>query len=391
MVVLDTVGEARVVSEYQYYEFLAVDRPLTGAQRAQLRALSTRAEITATRFTNEYQWGDFRGDPRKMMEQYFDAHLYFANWGTRRLMLRVPRAALDAKTAEQYFCGDTAASFTMTREHLIIDLYADREPDVYWEETPDLGSMIGVRSELIAGDRRLLYLAWLFAVQHDEVDDEATEPPVPAGLAELSAPLEAVVEFLEIDEDLIDIAVEASPDLGEDEPGGIGEWIASLPVPAKDELLGRVASGDGVQVQALILRQFRESVPGQPVAAGAPARTAGELRDAAAAYKAEIAKIVAERRRAESAEKEVRKAAAYAKHLDDLSAREASAWVRAAALIETKSQRDYDTAVTLLCDLRALADRNGSLGAFTERIGDLRRQHQRKPSLMERFDAAGLA
>lgn len=378
------------MSEYQYYEFLAVDRPLSEAQRAQLRALSTRAEITATRFTNEYQWGDFKGDPRKMMEQYFDAHLYFANWGTRRLMLRVPRAALDTKTAEQYFYGDTAASFTVTGEHLIIDLYADREPDDYWEETPDLGSMVGVRSELIAGDCRLLYLAWLFAVQHDEVDDEATEPPVPAGLAELSAPLEAVVEFLEIDEDLIDIAVEASPDLGEDEPGGIGEWIASLPVPAKDELLGRVASGDGVQVQALLLRQFRESVPGRPVAAGAPARTAGELRDAAAAYKAEIAKAVAERRRAEAAEKEVKKAAAYAKHLDDLSAREASAWVRAAALIETKNQRDYDTAVTLLCDLRALAGRNGSRGVFAERVGDLRRQHQRKPSLMERFDAAGL-
>ena len=61
------------------------------------------------------QWGDFRGDPRKMMEQYFDAHLYFANWGTRRLMLRVPRAALDTKTAEQYFYGDTAASFTVVQ------------------------------------------------------------------------------------------------------------------------------------------------------------------------------------------------------------------------------------------------------------------------------------
>lgn len=65
--------------------------------------------------------------------------------------------------------------------------------------------------------------------------------------------------------------------------------------------------------------------------------------------------------------------------------------MRAAALIETKTQRDYDTAVTLLCDLRALAGRNGSLEVFTERIDDLRRQHQRKPSLMERFDAAGLA
>lgn len=379
------------MSEYQYYEFLAVDRPLTEAQRVQLRALSTRAEITATRFTNEYQWGDFKGDPQQMMEQYFDAHLYFANWGTRRLMLRVPRAALDARTAEQYVCKDTAASLTVTGEHLLIDLYADREPDDYWEETPDLGSMVGARSELIAGDHRLLYLAWLFAVQRDEVDDGVTEPPVPAGLADLSAPLEAIVDFLEIDNDLIGIAVEASPDLDEDEPGEIAEWIASLPAPEKDELLERVASGQGAQVQALLLRQFRETAPGKPAAAAVPARTARELRDAADAYRVEIVRAVEERRQTEAAGREVEKAAAYARHLDDLSAREASAWVRAEALIEAKNQRQYDTAVSLLRDLRALAERNGSLEVLTERLGDLRRQHQRKPSLMKRFDAAGLS
>jgi hypothetical protein len=61
------------VSEYQYYEFLALDRPLTSKQREELRQLSTRAEITATRFTNEYHWGSFRGDPQQMMADYFDA------------------------------------------------------------------------------------------------------------------------------------------------------------------------------------------------------------------------------------------------------------------------------------------------------------------------------
>jgi hypothetical protein len=34
------------VSEYQYYEFLALDKPLTDEQRAELRKLSSRAEIT---------------------------------------------------------------------------------------------------------------------------------------------------------------------------------------------------------------------------------------------------------------------------------------------------------------------------------------------------------
>jgi hypothetical protein len=84
------------VSEYQYYEFLALDKALTSRQREEFRQLSTRAEITATRFTSEYHWGDFRGDSAKMMASYFDAFLYLANWGTRHLMFaaRKPRRRL---------------------------------------------------------------------------------------------------------------------------------------------------------------------------------------------------------------------------------------------------------------------------------------------------------
>jgi hypothetical protein len=52
------------MSEYQYYEFLAVDRPLDERQQDEVRALSTRARITATSFINEYHWGNFGGDPR---------------------------------------------------------------------------------------------------------------------------------------------------------------------------------------------------------------------------------------------------------------------------------------------------------------------------------------
>jgi hypothetical protein len=51
------------VSEYQYYEFVAVDRPLTVAQQSELRALSTRARITPSSFVNDYQWGDLKVTP----------------------------------------------------------------------------------------------------------------------------------------------------------------------------------------------------------------------------------------------------------------------------------------------------------------------------------------
>jgi hypothetical protein len=64
------------MSEYQYYEFLAIDRPLTADEMDELRELSTRATITPVSFTNEYNWGDFEGSPDELMERYFDAHVY---------------------------------------------------------------------------------------------------------------------------------------------------------------------------------------------------------------------------------------------------------------------------------------------------------------------------
>lgn len=62
------------MSEYQYYEFQAIDRPLTERQIRELRRYSTRASITSTRFVNHYEWGDFKtlrpGWPNTSMRLY---------------------------------------------------------------------------------------------------------------------------------------------------------------------------------------------------------------------------------------------------------------------------------------------------------------------------------
>jgi hypothetical protein len=82
------------VSEYKYYEFLTVDRPLTTKEMAELRSFSTRARITPTTFVNEYSWGNFKGDEEAWMERYFDALLYVANCGTRILTLALVSTAV---------------------------------------------------------------------------------------------------------------------------------------------------------------------------------------------------------------------------------------------------------------------------------------------------------
>jgi hypothetical protein len=374
------------MSEYQYYEFLALDQPLTVEQRAELRSISSRAEITATRFVNEYQWGDLKGDPLQMVKEHFDAFLYLANWGTRQVMFRLPHGALDPETARQYCATDTA-SLVETDSHLILNLYVNQEEaDDYWDEPGgQLAAMVQARSELAAGDLRLLYLAWLLALQSDEVDFEETEPPVPTGLGQLSAGLQAVVDFFEIDEDLIAVAAAASPAI--EEPAGLAEWVAFLTTEEKDELLTRTAAGEGGQVQALLLRRFRAAGGSS---AAAPGRTAAELWEAAADLKDARVEAMKQRRREEEARQVAAQAAARAKRLDQLATRKEAAWAKVAEWIETRRPSDYDLAVSLLRDLQALAEREGDPEAFSQRFGELRARHQRKPTLQERFDRAGL-
>lgn len=67
------------MSEYQYYECQAIDRPLTEKEMAEVRSYSTRARITPTRgFVNDYSWGSSKGDEDAWMVRYFDAFLYLA-------------------------------------------------------------------------------------------------------------------------------------------------------------------------------------------------------------------------------------------------------------------------------------------------------------------------
>ena len=156
------------------------------------------------------------------MERYYDAHLYFANWGTHRVMLRLPRTLLDPEIAGQY-CVDGQVSLSTTHEYVILDLTSEDEAGEWVEDAEDsLSAIVGVRSELAAGDLRPLYLAWLAAFGvwdredafGDEEEDEL-EPPVPSGLGSLTAPQRALADFLRLDSDLLQVAAKASPGLPE--------------------------------------------------------------------------------------------------------------------------------------------------------------------------------
>ena len=379
----------RAMSEFQYYEFVAIDRPLTAKQQDELRAVSTRGRISSTSFVNDYQWGDLKADPRAWIEQYFDAHLYLANWGTHRVALRLPRAALDPVTAACYCVGDAAESWA-TRTHVIVDLHSEDEDGVEDWIDPEgrLAAIAPIRAELAEFDLRPLYMAWLLVVQNRELDEDELEPPVPAGLGKLSGAQRALADFLRLDPDLLAAAAEASQPLTVTVPSAavLDRWATGLPEADKDELLLRALRGDGL-LRSEMLRRFHGTNVDQPTESG---RTVGELLAGGENVWARRQEAMRKRKAAERRRKEQETAAAREKRLDVLERDPATAWQQVDALVEVKRAKEYDAAVTLLEDLHGLAVRNDDLAGFAARMGRLREQNTRRPSLIDRLDRAQL-
>ena len=328
------------MSEYQYYEFQAVDQPLSQQQMAELRALSTRATITPTRFQNFYTWGDFRSRPDTLTERYFDAFVYVANWGTHQLMLRFPRRLLERATVSPYATEECLRAWT-TAAHVVVGFHSQAE---YGEDDDDgqgwMASLLPLRAELASGDLRALYLGWLAGVQAEEVDEDALEPPVPPGLGTPSAALQALMAFLRLDADLLQVAASASAALApRPSRRALAQWIDALPGPDKTELLVRLVADGDPHVRLELLRQFEAARSGARAAvARTRRRTAEELLTSAKRQAEAKQRAAAERAARERARQEREQAAARAGYLDSLVGREEQVWERIEALVATKQQ-----------------------------------------------------
>jgi hypothetical protein len=377
------------MSEYQYYEFQAIDRPLTREEMQALRAVSSRAVITPTRFTNHYEWGSFKGDPSAWMKRYFDAFLYFANWGTHELMLRLPLQVLDLATARRYCRGEAAMAWA-TGEHVVLAFRSEDENAEWVEEDEDnLAAFTPLRQEIASSDLRALYLGWLLCVQGEELADAEEEPPCPPGLGSLSGSLEAFAAFLRVDDDLLAAAAAGSPEAETVLPAeAVKRWVASLPEAEKTTLLARFVAGSEPHLRAELVRRWRElQAPAWPAMRR---RAIGELR-ADAMQRAEARRRrEAELAAQERARKEREAAAIRERYLGALAPRETKMWEKVEALVATKQPRRYDEAVALIVDLREIAVRAGRQAEAAARIARLRELHARKPSFLDRLRAAGL-
>ncbi|RPJ49432.1 MAG: hypothetical protein EHM21_07085 [Chloroflexi bacterium] len=399
------------MSEYQYYEWQTVDRLLTPEEQSAVNGLSSHIEVSASRAVVTYNWSSFRHDPKEVLLQYFDAFFYLANWGTLQLMFRFSAGLLDAAEVQRY-CDGEVLTFETIGRHQVLSIELNPEDSELYELDASLSDFIRLRNDLLEGDYRLLYLAWLLHSTNEpdeydyEDDDEyeeegedefdhansgpggsdpdtsgVREPPVPPGLQKLTPALENFIRVFGIDPFVVKAAAEASPDLRASQAVNYRELVARLPRAECDGFLARLADGDpGLRLD--LRRRLKEFQPKESAAASdAEPRALQDLLQRAGAL--------------EEAENTRKAEAARQKHITEmknLAQREPQAWHQVETLLETgpKSGSTYDEATKMLEELEQLADFQDTRAAFFSNVQVLAaRFTPSRPSLLKRWQGKG--
>lgn len=316
------------MSEYQYYEFAAIDRPLTRAGMAKLRAFIT---------------------PTTLSVESSDTH-WILDW------------ALEESEDYDRFAQDDGSGW--------------------------MRRLIPLRDELLRGDLRPLYLGWLAA--GDALDDDAQEPDVPPGLAELSPAQQALVEFLEIDPDLLEAASTGSAapmPADDDEARLIIPWLDTWQIADMKDVLRRLALGHGQEAQRQVKSRYAAWLKAQrPAAPDSPRRRVAELR--------ELARSAAANRRAREAKAHAKREAERRRQheagLRQLMAAPDASWNAADTQAARGIASGYDEATRILVELAEGYALVSSREAFDRTLLRFLIPHAKRAALLRRLTDAGL-
>ncbi|MCA0454299.1 MAG: hypothetical protein LCI00_10030 [Chloroflexi bacterium] len=372
------------MSEYQYYEFQALDHPLTPEAQAEIQRLSSRVQLTATRASFVYNYSNFPGDPYRVLVKYFDAMLYITNWGTRQLMFRFPANTIpaDVITAYQYV---GSMDWSTAGKYIVLNIEFNPEDggDGEWVEGQGiLPGVVQLRHDIMHGDYRPLYLAWLKFAHYEldilEEDEDLTEPPVPPNLQSLSPTLRNFMDFFDIDPDWVAAAAQTSSET-EKIDVNLSSSIDRLSESEKHEFLERLLNGEPNLDIALTNRLREISGTGKVEWPMSERRTIRQILAAS--------EIIGQKR----LEIETQKAESVRlKKLKNIAKQQEQLWARIPTLIEQKKASTYDEALTILKDLRDLADHEQRMTEFQDKLEAIRSQYPRSQGLNRRLQEAKL-
>lgn len=336
------------MSEYQYIAFRAIDSGVSEKNLQYMRQQSTRAKITPWSFENEYHYGDFHGNAVEMLRRGYDLHLHYANYGIRTLLIRLPGGLPDAKTAKPYFDGKSLRFRKDKRGRggvlEISPFYEPGDLDELWDLSELLDRLVSLRSEILDGDLRPLYLMHLAVCRDgDHYREETVEAPVPAGLQKPTHAQLALVELYGIGESLIAAAAEESSPLPTqtDRRTRYTKWLAGQPEETKDAWLAELLGDPRSSVRPKILADFAKTSQTERWPTVQAGRTIAQLEA--------IAEEVHRKTKKRAADKAARQRANLLKKM----AADPTPYLRKTEqLVAERSTNSYRQAAKMLADLR---------------------------------------
>ena len=384
------------MSEYQYIEFQAVDRPLNDKQLAFAERQSSRADVSRRSLKVEYHYSDFRGDVDGLLRNGFDVFLHYANYGVRAIRLRLPDGLPFEKNVWSEFVDDDRLKWSKDSKGkggilTLCPYHESGEIDEAWEFDQYVDGAVHVRERLMAGDLRALYLLWLCAADDDYNDpDETIEPPVPHGMAELPRPCENLLTFFGLDTLMVKAAGEgvenASASVSQDKL--LEDWASSLNAEQAKSLLTRFLVEDSQSVKAETIAEIRKAKSPIAWATTEKKRTFNQLLKICQALRSRE-NVIRQREAAAKAKRAAAKAEKERQARMKEMVASPSTWLKEAEkLADARGTDNYKAAADILADLReAIGGEEGDKIA-RHHAGDLAKKYptlnQLKSSLRKR-------
>ena len=375
------------MSEYQYYEFLAMDEPLTSQQMEELRHISTRARITAVSFVNEYNWSDLKADPKDLMRHYFDAHVYLASWGTMVFMLKLPAEGIKAEDLEAFAVHDCLEMEKLPEHWLLTWSFTEEEDYDFFQNIEGenwMALLAPIREELLRGDLRSLYIGWLRGVYLEDAEDTDTEPMALRGLGQLTPAQQALTDFLNLEEDLVNAAGMDVPPLREShrDEKPLEDWLNTLSEKKMREYLRLLLCDQGAKVERTLKQTYRawlsRSRPQEKPLSPRPLKEILKRLEEAKQIRLEAEA----RKKKEKANQERKKRDAF---LENLAKDYSKVWDSAHKEAKKGYASAYDLACQHLLDLKEAYAREKRTGDFEKKLEAFRAEHGRRRALMERL------
>ncbi len=353
--------------EHSFYEFRSLKRNLTPFEKKTLSRLAPQGEVTSRGFKVVYEEDDddLNEDPLDLLTHYFDIFLNIDCWRRRRVALRLPKDALTEELVNLYLTPTTDSFCQVIDDKIIIDidLLCEAVDMTFIDGEGVLQSITGIYDELLRGDLRPLYIAWLYlslnATEDEDEDEEyedenenaaaddasSLEPPLPPGLQTLTAAQQHLANLFELNPFLLLAAAEASLPL---DPQAAEPLQAHLP----------------------------DSVP---TATPPPRRTFQTIEDRAF-----------DLRKQYHAERAAHEARLLSERLDALAARRPEVWKELTDLLTTQQNTRYPEVIEHLLDLQRLAVREGHTEQFQKELQALQQRFKRLTSFQRLLLKSGL-